>query len=116
MRVDVSEVYSAMPTAYKSRYLLKSHRGSVINIHEGDLQSALMEIFSKCMKRSMPEDLDRNRPVNSWVVNYILNHIEHEWVMPNTDPYRKRELLITADYICVTFGYYTRGYERFWVD
>ena len=36
--------------------------------------------------------------------------------MPDTDPGRKIESLMTADYICVTYGYYLRGYERFWVD
>ena len=36
------------------------------------------------------EESDRNKPVNSFLVNYILNHIEHEWVIPDTEPGRKR--------------------------
>ena len=54
--------------------------------------------------------------MNSLVVNYILNHIEHEWVITDIDTCSKRELLMTADYICVTYGYSLRGYEGFWVD
>ena len=80
------------------------------------MQSELMGIFDKGTKRRMTEDSDRNKPVNSLVVNYILNHIKHEWVMPDTNPCRNRELLMTADYICVTYGYSLRGYEWFWVD
>ena len=57
------------------------------------------------MKRRIPEDSDWNKPMNSLVVNYILNNIEHEWEMTDTDPCRKRELLMTTDYICVAYGY-----------
>ena len=54
--------------------------------------------------------------MKSLVVNYILNHIEHEWVIPDTEPGRKRELLMTAAYIFVTYVYYLRGYKGLWVD
>ena len=49
-----------------------------------------MEDFVRGMKRSIPEDSDRNKPVNYLVVNYIFNHIKHEWVIPDTDPGIKR--------------------------
>ena len=75
-----------------------------------------MDTFSKGAKRSMPEDSDRNKPVNSLVVNYILNHIKHEWVIPDTEPCSKREILINVAYTCVTCGYYLRGYKGFWFD
>ena len=68
------------------------------------------------MKRRIPGDSDRNKPVNSLVVNYILNHIKHEWVVPDTEPCRKRELFMNAAYICVTYGYSLWGYRCFWVD
>ena len=55
-----------------------------------------MERFANIMKRRIPEDSNRNKPVNYLVVNYISNHIEHEWVMPDTDPCSKRELLMTV--------------------
>ena len=71
LRAEVSDVYSATSMAHKSRYSLKSHRGSVINMYEGAMQSALMKKFVKGTKRRMPEDSDRNKPVNSLVVNYI---------------------------------------------
>ena len=92
----VSYLYSMTSTTHKSRYPLKSHQGSVLHMYEGDIQSALVEKFVKGMKRMMPEDSDCNKPVNYLVVNYILNHIEHDWLMPNTDPGRNRELLMTA--------------------
>ena len=64
----------------------------------------------------MPEDLDSNKPVNSFLLNYIFNHIEHEWLMPDTELGSKRELLTTAAYICVKYGYSLQGYEGLWVD
>ena len=39
------------------------------------MQSSLLENFVKGMKISMPEDSDQNKPMNSLVVNYTLNHI-----------------------------------------
>ena len=56
------------------------------------MQLELMEIFANDMKSRMIEDSDSNKPVNSLVVNYILNHIEHERVIPDTEPCRRREL------------------------
>ena len=54
------------------------------------MQLSLMKIFSKGMNRRISDDSDRNKPVDSLVVNYILNNIKHKWVMPDTDPCRKR--------------------------
>ena len=116
LRVAVSEVYSETPTGHKIRYSLKSHPGSVLHMYEGSIQSVFMEIFAKETKRRMLEDSDWNKPVNSLVVNYILNHIRHKWVMLDTEPFRKRELLTTAAYICVTYGYYLQGYNGLCVD
>ena len=116
LRAAVSDVYSTTPTAHGIIYSLKSNWGSLLHIYEGSIHSSFMEIFSKGMKRRMPEDLDRNKPVNSLVVNYICNHIEHESVMPDTDSCRNRELFITAAYICMTYGNSLRCYEGFWVD
>ena len=56
------------------------------------MQLELMEIFPNDMNSRMIEDSDCNKPVNSLVVNYILNHIEHERVIPDTKPCRRREL------------------------
>ena len=92
MRAAVSDFYSATSTAHESIYSLKSHRGIVIHMYKGYIQPELMEIFDKVMTRKMPEDSDWNKPVNSLVVNYILNHIEHERVIPDTKPCRRREL------------------------
>ena len=36
--------------------------------------------------------------------------------MPVTEPVRKREILVTVAYICVTYGYSLWGYEGFLVD
>ena len=54
------------------------------------MQLALMKIFAKGVKSSFSEDSYWNKPVNSLVVNYRFNHIEYEWVMPDTDPCRNR--------------------------
>ena len=48
-----------------------------------------MEKFVKGTTRRMPEDPDWNKPMNSLVVNYFLNHIKHEWVIPENEPGRK---------------------------
>ena len=64
----------------------------------------------------MPEDSGRNKPLKSLVINYILNDIAHEWVVSETDQKMKRYPLMTASYICVTYGYSVRGYEGLWVD
>ena len=90
LRAAVSYVYSATSTAHESRYSLKSYRGNVLHMYEVDMQSALMVIFVKGMKRRIPKDPDWNKPVNLLVVDYILNHIEHEWVIPGTETVRKR--------------------------
>ena len=37
-------------------------------------------------------------------------------MVPDIDPFRNMELLTTSAYICVTYGYYLRCYEGFWVD
>ena len=96
LQAAVSDVYSMISKTHESGYSLKSHQGSVIHMYEGDMQSALVEKFVKGMNRRIPEDSDCNKPMNYLVVNYILNHIEHDWLMPNTDPGRNRELLMTA--------------------
>ena len=96
LQAAVSDVYSMISKTHESGYSLKSHQGSVIHMYEGDMQSALVEKKFKGMKRRMPEDSYFNKPVNSLVVNYILNHIELDWVMPNTDPGSNRELLVSA--------------------
>ena len=54
------------------------------------MQLELMEIFPNDTNSRMIEDSDWNKPVNSLVVNYRFNHIEYEWVMPDTDPCRNR--------------------------
>ena len=65
-----------------------------------------MGMFYKRTKKRLMEESDRNKSVNSWVVDYIFNHIENKWVMPNTEPCRKRELSMKAAYICLMYGYY----------
>ena len=54
------------------------------------MQLAFMKRYAKGMKRKMLEDSYRNKPLNSLIVSYILNHIKHEWVMFDTEPCRKR--------------------------
>ena len=49
-------MYSEMSTAHASRYSLISNWVSVLHMYEGYMQSALIEIFAKGMKRTMTED------------------------------------------------------------
>ena len=66
-----------------------SHNGgSVLHMQKGDMQSALIKIFAKAMKGRVTTH--RNKPLIYLVGNHILNHIEYEWVMPETDTCRKR--------------------------
>ena len=37
-------------------------------------------------------------------------------MIPDTEPGRKRELSMTAAYICGTYVYYLHGYKGFWFD
>ena len=60
------------------------------------MQSLLIERFVKGEKKRMPEDSDRNKPLNSFVINNILNDIEHKWLGLDNDQESKRELLMTA--------------------
>ena len=60
------------------------------------MQSVLVEIFAKGMKRRTMEDSDQNKPGNPLLVYFILDYIKHEWVMPDTDPCKKREILMSA--------------------
>ena len=68
-------------------------------MYEGARQSSLMERFTKGMKKSMPEDSDRNKTLKYLAINYILNEIEHKWVGSETDKESKRELLMNSSYI-----------------
>ena len=59
-------------------------------MYEGAIKSLLVERFVKGIKKNMPEDSDRKKILNSLVINYILNDIEHKWVGSNTDRERNR--------------------------
>ena len=76
----------------------------------GSYAVGLYEKFVNVVKRSMPEESDWNKTMNSLVVNYISNHIKHELVIPDTELGRKRELLMTPAYIYMTYGYSLEGY------
>ena len=97
LREVVSDVYSATSMAHASRYSLRSHQVSVLQMYEGAMHLALMEILVKVNKTRVPDDLDQKTPMNYLVVNYILNHIKHEWVMPETDPYLSDVWLFYAE-------------------
>ena len=80
------------------------------------MKFSLMESFDKGVKKRMLEYSDQNKPLNSLVINYILDDIDHRCVGSDTDQERKRDLLMDASYICLKYGYSLRGYEGFWVD
>ena len=92
---------------------MKSHGGNVLHMYEGPMQSSFMERFVRGMKLRMPVDSDRDKLVNSKIVNSILDRFEYEWSDPDTLPDRSRELLMAAGYICVVYDYSLQGYEGF---
>ena len=51
LRAAALDIYSATSAAHSSRYSLKSHRRSVLNIYEDVMQSLLMERLSKGTKK-----------------------------------------------------------------
>ena len=85
-------------------------------MYESVMQSLLMERFAKGMNKRIAEDSDRNKPLNYFVINYILNDTENKCFGSETDQERKRELLMNASYICVAYSYSLRGYKEFWLD
>ena len=90
LRAAASYVSSSTSMDHASIHSLKSHMGSVLHMYEVDMKSALIEIFSKVTRRRMSKDPHQNKPINSLVVNYMLSHIKHEWLMPDTEPCRKK--------------------------
>ena len=80
------------------------------------MQSLLIERFAKGMKNMIPEDSYRNKPLDYLVIKHILNDIEHKWFGSETDQERNRDLLMTANYTCVTYGYSLIWYDGFCVE
>ena len=116
LRAAMSDLYSASFSGHEARYSLKSHRGNVLHMYEGPMQSAFMERFVRGLKIRMPAASDRDKPLSGRAVKFVLDRIELEWSDPETPLRRSRELLMAASYICVTYGYSLRGHEAFWVD
>ena len=108
LQAVASDMYSAIADARFGRYSFKSNRGSILHMYEGVMQSSLMERFSKGIKKRMPEDSYRNKLLNSLVINSILNDIENKWVGSKIDQERKRDLLMSESYICMTYVYSLR--------
>lgn len=116
LRGAASDVYSATAQATQLRYAMKTSRGDVTHLYDGAMQSIFMERVMKGMKIRMPEDSERNKPFSSVMILFILNQIELEYLDPSTPPDRRRMVLMTAAYLCATFGYSLRGWEGLWLD
>ena len=78
LRDAMSDLYSAYFAGHEARYSLKFHRGSVLHMYEGPMQSAFMEQFVRGLKIWMLAASDCNKPLNGKVVRFILDQIELE--------------------------------------
>ena len=117
LRSAASNVYAATAQSSSLRYTMKGLKGGhLLHLDEGTTQSFFMERFMTGMKSRMPKHTSRNLPFMGKMVAYVLDVLEAEWSDPNTDPIRRRECLMTAGYMAVTYGYSLRGNEGFWVD
>ena len=74
----------------QSGSLLFQQSGQYTTYAKGSYAVGVDENIAKGVKSSFSEDSYWNKPVNSLVANYSFNHIEYEWVMPDTDPCRNR--------------------------
>ena len=84
LRAAALSVYSATAADNSSNYSLKSNRGIVFHMYEEEMQSYIMERFYKEMKNRIPDYSYQNKPLNSLVINYIFNDINHKWVGSET--------------------------------
>ena len=116
LRSAAANVYAATSQAAASNFAMKASNGSVQRVYEGATQSVLMERFVAGLTARMPQDVKKNKPMSSIIVGYVLDALETEWANAATSDSRKRILLMSAAYICVTFGFSLRGNEGLWVD
>ena len=115
LRSAVSNVYSATAQAAKLRYSLKNAQG-VMHLEEGNTQTVFLERAVAGMKARMPQATRRNLPFSSKMINFLLEHLEVTWFNVEDSDEGRRLALMTAAYLCVTYGYSLRGNEGFWVD
>ena len=116
LRSAASNVYAATSQASAANFAMKASNGAVQRVYEGATQSVLMERFVSGLTARMPQDVKKNKPMSSIIVGYVLDALEAEWTSLETSDERKRIVLMSAAYICVTFGYSLRGNEGLWVD
>ena len=115
LRSAAASVYSSTSQSAALRYSLKNARG-VMHLEEGDTQTVFMERTIAGMKARMPQVSKRNLPFTSEMINFILERLEEEWFKENLEDGSRRIALMTAAYLCVTYGYSLRGNEGLWVD
>ena len=115
LRSAAANVAAASSDANTLRYSLKSEK-AVLHLTQTPTQSLFMEMFTKGMKARMPQISVRNKPLVGEVVASLLDRMEAEMVDQETDPDRRRDLIMAGGYIATTFGYSLRGNEGFWVD
>ena len=84
LQAAMSDLYSASFAGHEARYSLKSHRGNVMHMYEGPMQSAFMEQFVRGLKIRMQTASAHDKPLNGKAVNFILDRIELKWSDPDT--------------------------------
>lgn len=116
-RAMLGDIYKATYEGNQKRQVLKASKGVVLHMFDGPTQSSFLERVMRGMKARMPEKKNRDSPISSRIVLYLLNSIQSELNSYNgLTGDRPRELIMAAGYVCVAFGYSLRGNEAFWVD
>lgn len=116
-RAMLADVFSATFAGNEKRQVLKAHKGTVLHMFDGPTQSTFMERVMQGMKARMPEKKNRDAPISSQIILYILDAIQTELdTFDSVTGDRPRDLIMAAGYVCVAYGYSLRGNEAFWVD
>ena len=114
-RSIASNIYTATSVLSQEQNVLKTKRGEAWHLHSDPMQSMLMERFTKGMSRRMPEEVKRNVPLMGHTVAAMLKRMKREVMEEDVTTERRRELVMTGGYMCVTYGYSLRGNEGLWV-
>ena len=74
----MSNLYSASFAGHNARYSLKSHKGNVLHMYEGPMQTAFMERFVRGLKIQVLAASDCDKPLSGKAVRFILDWVKLE--------------------------------------
>ena len=80
------------------------------------MQTMFLESMLKGIHARMSVVTSRNVLMTSIMVCYIPKVLEIKPAAPETINYCRIPVIMTGDYLVITFGYLRQGNEGFWVD